>query len=90
MWRILSLTCQRELLLSSRRKGELANPLMFFFIVMLLYPSAVSSDSEVLASIAHGVLWIAALLSLLLSLEMLFRDDYQDGYLEQQLIGAYS
>ena len=88
MWQMLSITCQRELLLSSRRKGELVNPLMFFFIVMLLFPTAVSSDPELLASIAHGVLWIAALLSLLLSLEMMFRDDYQDGYLEQQLISA--
>ncbi|WP_422381831.1 heme exporter protein CcmB [Marinicellulosiphila megalodicopiae] len=83
-------TCSRELLLSSRRKGELFNPLVFFFTIMLLFPVAVSPDPELLAQIAPGVIWIAALLSLMLSLDGLFRDDFQDGFLEQMLISQDS
>ena len=90
MWMTFKSTCARELLLSSRKRGELLNPLVFFFAIMLLFPVAVSADPELLAAIAPGVVWIAALLSLMLSLDGLFRDDFQDGFLEQLLISKDS
>lgn len=77
---------QRDLLLAFRHRGELANPLLFFLIVVTLYPLGVSPDSELLRQIAPGVIWIAALLAALLSLENLFRSDFEDGSLEQLLL----
>ncbi|HWP00749.1 MAG TPA: heme exporter protein CcmB [Methylococcus sp.] len=77
---------QRDLLLAFRHRGELANPLLFFLIVVTLYPLGVSPDPELLRKIAPGVIWIAALLAALLSLENLFRSDFEDGSLEQLLL----
>jgi heme exporter protein B len=77
---------QRDLLLAFRHRGELANPLLFFLIVVTLYPLGVSPDPELLGKIAPGVIWIAALLAALLSLESLFRSDFEDGSLEQLLL----
>jgi heme exporter protein B len=77
---------QRDLLLALRHRGELANPLLFFLVVVSLYPLGVSPDPELLRKIAPGVIWIAALLAALLSLENLFRSDFEDGSLEQLLL----
>lgn len=74
---------QREWVLSWRRRAELMNPLAFNLMVIALFPLGVSPESELLSIIAPGVLWVAALLSTLLSLDTLFRYDHQDGSLEQ-------
>jgi heme exporter protein B len=73
----------RDLTLAFRRRGELIQPLAFFAIVTTLFPLAVSPELSRLREIAPGVLWVAALLASLLALEFLFRDDAQDGTLEQ-------
>lgn len=77
---------RRDLLLAFRHRGELANPLLFFFIIVTLYPLGVSPEPELLRKIAPGVIWIAALLAALFSLENLFRTDFDDGSLEQMLL----
>jgi len=74
-----------ELKLLYRRRQELVNPLVFFLMVCTLFPLAVSPDSEQLKLIAPGVIWVSALLASLLSLDLLFRHDFDDGSLEQSL-----
>jgi heme exporter protein B len=79
---------KRDLLLAFRHRGELANPLLFFLMIVTLYPLGVSPEPDVLRKIAPGVIWIAALLAALFSLENLFRSDFEDGALEQMLLSA--
>lgn len=74
---------RRDLLLAYRHRGEMLNPLIFFVIVASLFPLALGPDAQVLARIASGVVWVAALLAALLSVESLFRSDFHDGTLEQ-------
>ncbi|WP_163558175.1 heme exporter protein CcmB [Halomonas sp. NO4] len=79
-------TLKRDLVLLLRRRSEVMNPLVFFAIVITLFPIGISPDPELLAAIAPGLLWVAALLAALLSLDSLFRADYDDGSLEQLLL----
>jgi heme exporter protein B len=77
---------RRDLQLAWRRPGDVLNPLFFFAIVSTLFPLAVGPDAEQLAQNGAGVLWMAALLAALLSLNSLFLNDYEDGTLEQMLL----
>jgi heme exporter protein B len=60
--------------------------LIFFVIVVTLFPLALSPTAALLREIGTGVLWVAALLSALLALDGLFRGDAEDGSLEQLLL----
>ena len=73
---------KRELLVLWRSPAEMINPLFFFVMVISLFPLAISPKPEVLAVIAPGVLWVAALLAVMLSLDGLFRRDQESGVLE--------
>ncbi len=75
----------RELLVLWRSPAEIINPLFFFVMVISLFPLAISPKPETLALIAPGVLWVAALLAVMLSLDGLFRRDQESGVLEQLL-----
>ncbi|NRP94666.1 Heme exporter protein B [Marinobacterium sp. xm-g-59] len=79
-------TFKRDLTLAFRRKSELVNPLIFFLIVASLFPIGVSPDPNFLSQLAPGLVWVAALLATLLSMETLFKSDYEDGSLEQLLL----
>jgi len=83
---LFAATCRREFLLSFRRKSDLVNPLIFFLMVATLFPLGVSPEPGFLAQLAPGVVWVAALLATLLSMDALFRSDYEDGSLEQLLL----
>lgn len=74
---------RRDLLLAFRHRGELVNPLIFFVLVVSLFPLAVGPESRILQTIGPGVIWVGALLASLLSLDTLFRSDFEDGALEQ-------
>lgn len=76
----------RDLTIALRRRGELGNPLVFFVIVVTLFPLGLGPEVNLLARAAPGILWVAALLAALLSLEAMFHPDYQDGSLEQFLL----
>jgi heme exporter protein B len=78
-----SLVVRRELCLSFRRPDQLLQPLVFFLIVTTLFPLGLSLQLSLLRDVAPGVLWVAALLSSLLSLDALFKSDADDGTLEQ-------
>ena len=79
---------RRDLLLAWRRKSDVATALLFFVIVASLFPLGVGAEPNLLRSIAPGVIWVAALLSSMLSLARLFAADHADGTLEQMLLGA--
>ncbi len=79
---------RRDLLLAWKRPGDVLNPLLFFAVVSTLFPLAIGPDTEVLRAIGPGVVWVAALLAALLSLNSLFLTDYDDGSLEQLLLSA--
>ncbi|NCF26972.1 MAG: heme exporter protein CcmB [Gammaproteobacteria bacterium] len=80
---------KRDLVLAVRNRGELINPLLFYVIVAMLFPLGVTSDPKTLATMAAGVLWIAALLATLLSLDNLFRSDFDDGSLELIMLSPH-
>ncbi len=77
---------KRDLLLAYRRRHDLMSPLAFFLMVAALFPLGVSPEPSFLADIAAGVLWIGALLATLVSIDTLFRSDFDDGSLEQILL----
>ncbi len=74
---------RRELCLSFRRPDQLLQPLVFFMIITTLFPLALSPQVSLLRDMSPGVLWVAALLSSLLSQDSLFKSDADDGTLEQ-------
>ncbi len=80
---------KRDLTLALRTRSEIANPLIFFIIVVSLFPLAVSPESGLLRTVAPGVIWVAALLSTMLSLDSIFRSDFEDGSLEQMLLSPH-
>lgn len=82
----IAATVRRDLILMLRRRSEIINPLVFFALVITLFPLGISPDPDLLATIAPGLLWVAALLATLLSLDSLFRADFDDGCLEQLLL----
>ena len=85
IWQLL----QREWQLSWRRPGDVLNPLVFFAMVITLFPLAVGPEPQMLQRMASGVIWVAALLATLLSLDGLFRSDFEDGSLEQWVLSPH-
>jgi heme exporter protein B len=79
---------QRDLTIAFRSRSELINPLMFYVMGISMFPLGVGPGAERLAEIAPGVLWVLALLSTLLSLDSLFRRDFDDGTLEQLVLSV--
>jgi heme exporter protein B len=82
-WRAALAVIRRDLLLAFRRPGEWLQPLAFFLIVTLLFPLALDPALERLRLLAPAALWVALLLASMLALDFLFREDAQDGTLEQ-------
>lgn len=77
---------QRQLVLAIRRPSEMGNPLLFFAMVVALFPLGLGPAPDKLAQFAPGILWIIALLSSLLTSDAIFRSDFDDGSLEQLLL----
>lgn len=82
----LSALLKRELRLISRQLSELFNPLLFFLMVVVFIALGITADKHQLSRLAPGMIWVMALLATLLSLEGLFKSDYDDGALEQLLV----
>jgi heme exporter protein B len=80
----------RDLRLAFRKPSQLLQPLIFFMIVATLFPLTLTPEMSRLRDAAPGVLWVGALLSSLLALEFLFREDAQDGTLEQFALSGQS
>jgi len=79
---------RRDLLLALRRPSDVGTALLFFVIVASLFPLGIGAEPNLLRAVAPGVIWVAALLSSMLSLSRLFAADHADGTLEQMLLGA--
>jgi heme exporter protein B len=76
----------RDLTLAWRRRADVLATLFFFVIVVSLFPLGIGPETQLLRSVAPGVVWVAALLASMLSLGRVFANDYQDGTLEQMLL----
>lgn len=79
---------RRQMALALRRPAQLLNPLLFFAMVILLFPLGLGPSPDTLAELAPGILWIVALLANMLGVEALYRSDFDDGSLEQLLMAA--
>ena len=80
---------RRDLILALRRRSEIANPLLFFILVITLFPLGIGAQPHLLQAIAPGIIWVSALLAAMLSLDSLLRSDFDDGSLEQILLSAH-
>lgn len=86
LWQGFAGIVRRDLTLAIKRPGDMLNPLFFFAMVSTLFPLAVGPSPEQLQINGPGVVWVAALLATLLSLNSLFLSDYQDGSLDQLIL----
>ena len=86
LWQGFTAVIKRDLLLAFKRPGDMLNPLFFFAMVSTLFPLATGPDPEQLTALGPGVVWVAALLSTLLSLNSMFLSDLEDGSLDQLLL----
>ncbi len=80
---------RRDLILAFRRRAEVANPVFFFILIVTLFPLGVGANPKLLQTMAPGVIWVSALLAAMLSLDSLFRSDFDDGSLEQMLLSSH-
>jgi heme exporter protein B len=87
-WPAFQALLRRDFLLAYRRRAELLQPLVFLLVVTTLFPLGVGPSPQLLANMAPGVIWIAALLATVLSLDALFRSDFEDGTLEQMILSG--
>lgn len=77
---------KRDLRLSLRDRADMLNPLLFYVVVVCLFPLGAEPGSRLLSHFGPAIIWVATLLSTLLSLERLFRSDFEDGSLEQLVL----
>jgi len=84
-----NLIVKRDLTIAFRHRDDIINPLLFFIIVVTLFPLGIGPESTTLSRIAPGIIWVAALLSTLLSLDRLFKSDHEDGSLEQMMLSPH-
>lgn len=73
---------RRDIRLAMRQGSGTYWTLMFFLLTITLFPLGVGPEQAILGRIATGVVWVAALLAAMLSLDRLFQADYEDGSLE--------
>lgn len=79
---------RRDVTLAVRSAGQWLNTLLFFVIVVSLFPLGIGPGPQTLATIAPGIVWVSALLSMMLSLDSLFAHDFRDGTLEQFVVSG--
>jgi len=79
---------RRDVTLAVRSAGQWLNTLLFFVIVVSLFPLGIGPGPKTLATIAPGIVWVSALLSMMLSLDSLFAHDFRDGTLEQFVVSG--
>jgi heme exporter protein B len=76
----------RDLRIALRRRADVMTSLIFFVIVVSLFPLGVGADPVLLRTLGPGVVWVAALLACMLALARLFANDHADGTLEQMVL----
>ena len=86
---IFNVILKRDLILVFRDKTDFINSLFFFIIVITLFPLTFGTTSTIVNEIIPGMIWISALLATCLSLETIFRSDFEDGSIEQLTLSRY-
>ena len=86
LWQGFAAVVNRDLLLAYKRPGDMLNPLFFFAMVSTLFPLAIGPAGDQLKLLGPGVVWVAALLSVLLSLNSMYLSDLEDGSLDQLIL----
>lgn len=86
MLSIIRTVLQRELRLAMRQRGVMAQHVLFFVLIVALFPLGTQVDASTLRDVAPAIIWMALLLASMLSLQRLFQPDFEDGTLEQYLI----
>ena len=86
MLAVLQCMLTRDLILAIRRMSDVLTTLIFFVIVVSLFPLGIGTDMDTLRTIAPGIVWVAALLASMLALGRLFNEDFADGTLEQLIL----
>lgn len=81
---------RRELLIQVRQIRYLVNSCLFFLMILFIFPLTLRPEAVLMRAIAPGLVWMAILLSLLLSAERLFHQDYEHGVIEQWLVSGQS
>jgi heme exporter protein B len=79
---------RRDLRLGLRQGGDVGLVLGFFVLAVLLFPFGIGPEPELLGRVAAGIIWVAALLAAVLSLDRLFAGDYADGGLDLMVLSA--
>lgn len=87
-FKLAALVLRRDIRLAARRWDQVLQPLVFFVVVITLFPLAISPELSELRRIAPGVLWVAAMLASLLAADALFRPDVEDGVMEQWVLSG--
>lgn len=79
----------RELRIHARQMRVILNTGLFFLMIMVFFPLSLPANSDILRSIAPGLVWVALVFSFFLSSERLFQQDYGDGVIEQWMVSCY-
>jgi heme exporter protein B len=80
---------RRELLLAFRQRAELVNSMLFYSFIVVLFPLAIGAQPSLISKVAPAIIWVAALLSVLLSIDRTFRSDFEDGTMEQLILSVH-
>ena len=89
LWSAMWSVIRRDCLISFRGLGEVFQPVLFFIIVISLFPLTTVPEKLLLQSIGPGIIWVGALLATLLAMDNLFRPDFEDGTLEQLALSPH-
>jgi heme exporter protein B len=77
---------KRDIQVAIQSPMQLLEPVFFMLLIAILFPLALGHEQQLLATLAGGIVWVCVILASLLSMERLFKDDFQDGTLEQLLL----
>ena len=80
---------KRDLLVAQRNLGDYSTPVIFFIVITTMFAFAGDSNPQLLTRIGAGVIWVSALLASMLSLDGMFRTDFEDGSLDQLLTAPF-
>lgn len=89
MLSVVSTIVSRDVKLYLRRQSDWSIPVIFLIMIVSVFPMALGPSPKTLSIFAPGIIWVAVVLSLLMSLEYVFRSDYQEGVLEQFVLSVY-
>lgn len=85
----LKLIILNDIKMTLRQAFSWLTPLLFFIIVVCLFPLALGPDQQLLNAMAPGIIWVAAILAIVITTEQLFRNDEQIGFLDLLLLSTH-